>query len=174
MLTILVFGKKRKKTMSDFSDNLMVIALKNDKVMPLEGIRQAIGEKLSESKLRVLHFPYDYTHENPFPVLYKKLDKQVVIKRTIGMRNKSPRNAIDAWQTRQWLIYQDRECPEVASRKTIVNLFELSLNQVKVVQQPFSGRTDVITCARLMSNVLMRLPECQYIALQPGEERRCE
>jgi len=70
--------KVRVKNMAFFQDRLMVIALRNDKVIPVEGIREATGDKFFRSgKFSIVHFPYDYTHENPFPVLYRKLDEQV-------------------------------------------------------------------------------------------------
>ncbi|MBN2275798.1 MAG: hypothetical protein JXR41_07230 [Bacteroidales bacterium] len=70
--------KERERHMSDFNDNLMVIALQKDKIIPLEGIRLAMGEKLMHSKrFKILHFPYAYSHENPFPVLYRKIEGQV-------------------------------------------------------------------------------------------------
>jgi hypothetical protein len=72
------FDKKRERSLRIYQPNLMVIALKNDTVMPLEGIRSAFGEKFSRSgNFRILHFPYPYFHENPFPVLNNKIDKEV-------------------------------------------------------------------------------------------------
>ncbi len=56
----------------------MVIALRDDRVMPMEGIKQAVGEQFSRSEnFKILHFPYPYTHENPFPVLYRNIDNLV-------------------------------------------------------------------------------------------------
>jgi hypothetical protein len=73
-----IFKKERMKSVADFHKNLMVIALRDDRIMPLEGIRQATGEKFTTSKhFKIVHFPYSYTHENPFPILYRKLDEQV-------------------------------------------------------------------------------------------------
>lgn len=73
-----IAAKERDSTMHDFGNNLMVIALRDDQIMPLEGIRQAVGDHFFRSKrFKVLHFPYDYRHENPFPVLYRKIDDQV-------------------------------------------------------------------------------------------------
>ena len=56
----------------------MVIALRDDNIIPVEGIKQAVGEKFFRSeRFRIMHFPYNYTHENPFPVLYEKIGSQV-------------------------------------------------------------------------------------------------
>lgn len=73
-----VFRKKREQSVSDFNRNLLVIALRNDKVMPLEGIKIAMGKKFYSTKnFKIVHFPFPYTHENPFPVLINKLEKLV-------------------------------------------------------------------------------------------------
>jgi hypothetical protein len=73
-----IHKKEREQKMAVFNDNLMVIAMRDDKIMPVNGIQQAIGEKFSRSpRFKIVHFPYGYTHENPFPVLYKKIDEQV-------------------------------------------------------------------------------------------------
>ena len=70
--------KERMKSIADFHNQLMIIALRDDRVMPVEGIRQATGEKFFCSALfKTIHFPYSYTHENPFPTLYRKIDDQV-------------------------------------------------------------------------------------------------
>lgn len=70
--------KVRMKAFHDFSDQMMVLALKEDRIMPINGIREAFGANfLKSTHSKILHFPYAYTHENPFPVLYERLDKQV-------------------------------------------------------------------------------------------------
>jgi hypothetical protein len=70
--------KERENGMAAFSSSLMVIALRDDKIIPLEGIKLAMGEKFCRSEqFSVVHFPYPYIHENPFPVLYRKIEEQV-------------------------------------------------------------------------------------------------
>ncbi len=70
--------KEREKQMADFHNNLMVIALRDDRIIPVEGIRLATGERFSRSRqFKVLHFPYSYSHENPFPVMVNKIEEQV-------------------------------------------------------------------------------------------------
>ncbi|HLO58898.1 MAG TPA: DUF6051 family protein [Bacteroidales bacterium] len=69
--------KKREKALNEFSDNLMIIGLKADRIMPSDGIKAAFGEKLSREKFTLLDFPYPYSHENPFPVISNKFGKQV-------------------------------------------------------------------------------------------------
>jgi hypothetical protein len=78
MLTQEGYKAKRENAMKEFSDHLMVIALQKDRVMPVEGTRMATGEKFYRSgRFRILDFSYEYSHENPFPVLYKKIEDQV-------------------------------------------------------------------------------------------------
>ncbi|MFO7369865.1 MAG: DUF6051 family protein [Bacteroidales bacterium] len=73
-----LYAREREKAMAGFSKNLMVIAMQNDRIMPVEGIREATGEHFFRSgQFKLVHFPYDYTHENPFPVLYNKINQQV-------------------------------------------------------------------------------------------------
>lgn len=73
-----MFAKEREQAMAGFSKNLMVIAMQNDRIMPVAGIREATGEQFFRSNhFKIVHFPYDYTHENPFPVLYNKINQQV-------------------------------------------------------------------------------------------------
>jgi hypothetical protein len=72
------FDREREKSLQQYQSNLMVIALKNDRVIPVEGIRSAFGKKFCRSeRFRIIHFPYSYTHENPFPVLNKNISPQV-------------------------------------------------------------------------------------------------
>ncbi|MBN1142968.1 MAG: hypothetical protein JXA72_01030 [Bacteroidales bacterium] len=73
-----LYEREREQAMAGFSKNLLVIAMQNDRIMPVEGIREATGERFFKSgQFRLVHFPYDYTHENPFPVLYHKINQQV-------------------------------------------------------------------------------------------------
>lgn len=72
------FDKEREKTFQSYYSNLLVVALKKDLVIPLNGIIRAFGEKFSRTRgIRIVDFPYAYIHENPFPVLTKKIDHEV-------------------------------------------------------------------------------------------------
>jgi hypothetical protein len=72
------FMKEGRKAFQSFSGNMMIIALRDDKVIPLEGIRSVVGEKFFRSdRFKTVHFPYGYMHENPFPVLNTALEEQV-------------------------------------------------------------------------------------------------
>jgi hypothetical protein len=78
MLKTNMMKKIREQAMNNFQDNLMILALRDDKVMPIEGIKLAAGDRFTQNcNFKEFHFPYPYTHENPFPVLNRKIDQQV-------------------------------------------------------------------------------------------------
>jgi len=78
LLTPEKFIKKRENAFRSFAGKLMIVAMRDDKVIPLEGIRSAMGEMVHRSGMfRIVHFPYAYMHENPFPVLNTGLKDQV-------------------------------------------------------------------------------------------------
>ena len=39
-----------------------------DKVMPYFGMTEALGKSCANERISLLDFPFDYSHENPFPV----------------------------------------------------------------------------------------------------------
>jgi hypothetical protein len=72
-----VCKKERDNTMNNFFKNMMIIALRDDKVMPLDGIRHATGDEFCHSNhFKVVHFPFGYSHENPFPII-SNIDEQL-------------------------------------------------------------------------------------------------
>jgi hypothetical protein len=78
VLTPEIRKSDREKRLAGFSSSLMVIALRDDRIIPVEGIRLALGEKFCRSgQFGIVHFPYPYIHENPFPVLYRRIEEQV-------------------------------------------------------------------------------------------------
>jgi pimeloyl-ACP methyl ester carboxylesterase len=58
----------RLQLFSQMKSRMQGISLKNDKVIPYLGVKQALGDNLAEETFTVLDFPYAYSHENPFPV----------------------------------------------------------------------------------------------------------
>jgi hypothetical protein len=72
------YNKEREKSFQSYHSNLLVLALKNDSVIPLNGIARALGKKfISSGGIKIVDFPYPYIHENPFPVLNHKIDHEV-------------------------------------------------------------------------------------------------
>lgn len=50
------------------SNRMKGISLAFDKVIPYQGVVQALGRDCASKSITLLDFPYEYTHENPFPV----------------------------------------------------------------------------------------------------------
>ncbi len=66
MLSPDYFSSLRDSVFSDFSDRLLVYALKDDEVFPEEYIMENFNG--SAVWVNRIDFPYVYTHENPFPI----------------------------------------------------------------------------------------------------------
>ncbi|MDD5184807.1 MAG: DUF6051 family protein, partial [Paludibacter sp.] len=49
-------------------NKLKGISLTHDKVMAYYGVTEALGESCATNRISLLDFPFDYSHENPFPV----------------------------------------------------------------------------------------------------------
>ena len=59
------FKRLRDKVLDYFMPRILVIALRDDHVMPLRGVLDVFGRK---PNLKIMHFKFSYIHENPFPV----------------------------------------------------------------------------------------------------------
>lgn len=57
----------REDFFTQASDRIKVIALKKDLVIPTSGIRDALGETCAKKCLTELDYPFEYSHETPFP-----------------------------------------------------------------------------------------------------------
>ena len=86
------------------------------------------------------------------------------------MSDECPRHAIHPWKTSQWFIQQHRQRAEVAARQPFVNFLKLRLDQMKVIQQPFCGGTDVVASGRLHADVAMGFAQRGNVALQSWKE----
>lgn len=58
-------------------DRISGISLKNDIVIPYEGVKKALGEEIARQRVKLLDFSFSYTHENPFPVLKSSSKNEV-------------------------------------------------------------------------------------------------
>ncbi len=58
---------KRENFFSSASDRIMMVTLKKDTVIPTSGVEMAVGKNVSESMIHELDFPFQYTHQIPFP-----------------------------------------------------------------------------------------------------------
>lgn len=70
------FREERESFFRQACNRIRAISLKNDRVMPTEGIIKALG-KASGRILEELHFSFDYSHQVPFP-LNDKVNKEEV------------------------------------------------------------------------------------------------
>ena len=102
----------------------------------------------------------------------QKLNQQLFIKGTVGVRHKGPCHAVDAWQADQRLIHQNRQAAKVAARQALVDFAELCLNQVEVIEQPFGRRTDVVAGPGVHPDVLVCLAQHRDVLAQARKKRR--
>lgn len=57
----------RESTFAKLKNKIRAITLKKDVVIPTHGAIAAFGEQTSRDILTEIDFPFDYTHQNPFP-----------------------------------------------------------------------------------------------------------
>ena len=57
----------RESFFEQIQDRIRIVTLKKDTVMPTQGVIQALGPKCVDTILEELDFPYEYSHQNPFP-----------------------------------------------------------------------------------------------------------
>ena len=66
MLRTDMFTEFRNKFFDANKDRIRIITLKKDSVIPTHGVKLALGDN-SKDILQELDFPFEYTHQNPFP-----------------------------------------------------------------------------------------------------------
>ncbi|WP_298646047.1 DUF6051 family protein [uncultured Proteiniphilum sp.] len=62
------FRLKREIFFEQLGKRLSGITLLRDCVIPYDGVREALGQKITDACVTLLDFTFPYTHENPFPV----------------------------------------------------------------------------------------------------------
>ena len=62
---------EREDFFSRIRNRIAGVALEKDRVIPYHGVREALGNETTEATISLLDFPFDYTHENPFPLQTK-------------------------------------------------------------------------------------------------------
>jgi hypothetical protein len=64
----------REKMLGKLRGRIMAVSLLRDQVIPPDGVTATLGIQGSGS-VELMDFPYDYTHENPFPVFNSPLSR---------------------------------------------------------------------------------------------------
>lgn len=59
--------RERTGFFKKMGSRLSGVSLRRDFVIPYRGIEKALGEKNAHSKIDLIDFDFEYTHENPFP-----------------------------------------------------------------------------------------------------------
>lgn len=60
--------EERYRFFNGMGDKIQVMALKKDRVIPYEGIVNALGLECAQKHSSLIDFPYEYSHEQPFPI----------------------------------------------------------------------------------------------------------
>jgi hypothetical protein len=58
----------RESFFTSIQHRISGISLQKDKVMPWSGVEACMGGKLASQCFELMDFPYEYTHEFPFPL----------------------------------------------------------------------------------------------------------
>jgi len=59
---------KREEFFKQLGNRIEGISLTKDKVMPFQGVIDALGSAIAKSRISLLDFSFPYSHENPFPL----------------------------------------------------------------------------------------------------------
>jgi pimeloyl-ACP methyl ester carboxylesterase len=68
MLSFSKYRQYRERFFRENQDRIAAITLKKDTVIPTTGVREAFGRKCAGKIVEEWDFPYEYTHQVPFPV----------------------------------------------------------------------------------------------------------
>lgn len=68
---------QRTNAFQAMSQRIKGISLAMDEVIPYQGVVQAMGHDCAAKSIQLMDFPYDYTHENPFPINQKTNQEEV-------------------------------------------------------------------------------------------------
>ena len=67
MIDPYLFSAQREAFFCGNKNRIHAVTLKKDSVIPTLGVREALGPCACASMLEELDFPFDYTHQIPFP-----------------------------------------------------------------------------------------------------------
>jgi hypothetical protein len=69
----------RENLLKKLRDQIHSISLLKDSVIPADGITATLNDPIHSNIAEIWDFPYEYSHENPFPVIPKKMERTVDI-----------------------------------------------------------------------------------------------
>lgn len=72
-----ILQEYRKSFFQKACERIRVISLQKDSVMPTIGVKEALGENASKIMLEELDFPFQYSHQIPFPT-HTKTDPSLI------------------------------------------------------------------------------------------------
>ena len=101
----------------------------------------------------------------------KRREKQG-IENTVGVCDIGPGNAVDPRKTFQRLADELGKVGVVAVRDPLLDLLQLRFDQVKVIEQPFCCRSDVVPAARHTGDVVVRFAQCRNVLVDAREKGR--
>ena len=67
----------RESLLEKLREQISIVALEKDTVIPVPGILDTMKASRKKNIVRVMDFPYQYAHENPFPILKDSKRKHV-------------------------------------------------------------------------------------------------
>ena len=68
MLTAETYKELRESFFEKAKSRIHILALQKDMVMPTNGIHEAVGDNNYDDMVEELDFPFQYSHQNPFPL----------------------------------------------------------------------------------------------------------
>jgi len=77
MIDIARFKTFRESRLKKLRDQIAAVALTRDTVIPVHGIENTLTGHAGKCRLKILDFPFSYSHENPFPLFESNLSQMV-------------------------------------------------------------------------------------------------
>jgi hypothetical protein len=62
-------AEERYRIFNEMGNKIQEMALKKDSVIPYNGIVEALGTECAQRHSSLIDFPYEYSHEQPFPII---------------------------------------------------------------------------------------------------------
>ena len=102
----------------------------------------------------------------------EKVREQVLVECAVSVRDEGPGHAVDARQTSERLVDEHRQITKVAPRQALVDLLQLTFDEVKVVEEPLGRCAHLVASAGLFADVMLRLAQRADVVLQARKKCR--